>query len=174
MAKARIAAATALPRISDNITTNISDLDKVANHPGREGATGKYYGQLADDSMLLSQQGIDFRNQFRHVKAQSFLQAFDTLRGAGAISDREGAKGTEAINRLSTVTSKDEFDSALKEAKEVYQLGLDRARRAAKGDFSEHPPELRPSDYAAAPQAAPATPTPSAGPTDWKTYFGKQ
>jgi hypothetical protein len=125
----------------------------LQNHPGREGATGKYYGQLPDNSLLLSQQGINFRNAFNHVKSQSFLSAFDTLRGAGAISNSEGAAATAAINRLSTTTDADEFNRALNEVKQYYQLGLARAQRAAKGDFSAHPPELRPND---ATQPAPA------------------
>lgn len=154
MAKARAGATQALPRVADMTTTNLQSLQELQNHPGREGATGKYYGQIPDQNVLLSQQGIDFRNKLNHVKSQSFLSGFETLKGAGAISDAEGKAATAAINRLSAVTSEKEFNDAVKEVQDYYKLGLDRMRRAAKGDFSEHPTELRPAD-------APATAPPS-------------
>ena len=148
MAKAKAAAVVALPKIADQVATNQQAMIDLEGHKGRDNATGKWRGQLADTSPLLTQEGIDFRSRFNHVKSQAFLSAFDTLRGAGAISNAEGDAAKAAINRLSTVTSEGEFNAAVKEAKQYYQLGLDRTRRAAKGDFSEHPPELRPGDWA--------------------------
>lgn len=147
MAKAKATAAITLPKLADVITTNIQDMNNLAAHAGRDNATGRFRGQLGDESTLLSQEGIDFRSRFKQVKGEAYLNAFDTLRGAGAISNQEGEAGKAAINRLSTVTSKEEFDNALNDAKKYYLLGLERTKRAAAGDFSMHPPELRPADY---------------------------
>jgi hypothetical protein len=180
--KARAAAMTALPRISDQVGINLSSLDKLENHPGRDQATGQIKGQLKDDNILLGQQGINFRTLFNHVKSQSFLSAFDTLRGAGAISDAEGKAATAAVNRLSTITDAAEFNDAVREVRNYYDLGLKRARNAAKGDFSEHPVDLQPREAppatasgVTASATAPATaPAQSSGPVSWDSYFGKK
>ena len=147
MGKARATAIQTLPGLSDQAENDIKSLEDLKTHPGRADATGTIMGQLGDRNILLGQQGIDFRNRLSQVKSQAFLEAYKTLRGGGAISNAEGEKGTQAINRLSTVTSKEEFDQAIKDAQDIYRLGVDRMRRAAKGDFSTHPKELQPTDY---------------------------
>jgi hypothetical protein len=138
-----------LPGLTDQATTDIASLEALKNHPGRKDATGPWMSKLGDTNPLLGQQGIDFRNRLSQVKSQAFLEAYKTLRGGGAISNIEGEKGTAAINRLSTATSEKEFNDAIKDAEDIYKLGVDRMRRAAKGDFSTHPVDLRPTDYTA-------------------------
>jgi hypothetical protein len=156
MAKAKATAMATLPKVSDQVATNIAGLDALKAHEGRDAATGGIYGQLPDDSYLLGEKGRDFRNSLAQVKGQAYLAGFDTLRGAGAISNSEGQAARDAIAALSTVTSAKQFNDQIDKIKKFYQMGVDRLRRQAKGDFSEHPGELRPPDYVSGPPTAPA------------------
>jgi hypothetical protein len=124
--------------------------------PGRDAATGGVYGQFPDDSLVIGEKGRDFRNNLAQVKGQAYLAAFDTLRGAGAISNQEGEAAKNALLSLSTVTSRDQFDRQIDKAIKYYKLGLARLQRQAQGDFSDHPGEIRPSDYVSAAPAAPS------------------
>jgi hypothetical protein len=160
MAKAKATAMATLPKVSDQVATNIAGLNALKTHEGRDAATGGIYGQLPDDSYLLGEKGRDFRNSLVQVKGQAYLAGFDTLRGAGAISNSEGQAARDAIAALSTVTSAKQFDDQIDKIKKYYQMGVDRLRRQAKGDFSEHPGELRPPDYVS---AVPAAAAPASG-----------
>ncbi len=67
----------------------------------------------------------------RQVEGQTFLQAFQSLRGGGAITDVEGQKGTAAIARLQRSQTKKEYISSLKDARAIFQTGLDRISKQA-------------------------------------------
>jgi hypothetical protein len=165
MAKAKASAAAILPKFGDLSRVNIAGLDALKNDPGRNDATGRFYGQLPDDSIMLSDKGRDFRNNLAQVRGQAYLAAFDTLRGAGAISNQEGEAAKNALLSLSTVTSEKQFNDQIEKAKQYYQLGLKRLQRQAQGDFSDHPGEVRPPDYVPAPTQAPAAPARNGGAT---------
>jgi hypothetical protein len=158
MAKAKASAAAILPKFGDLSRVNIAGLDALKNDAeGRDAATGRFYGQLPDDSIMLSDKGRDFRNNLAQVKGQAYLAAFDTLRGAGAISNQEGEAAKNALLSLSTVTSEKQFNAQIEKAKQYYQLGLARLKRQAQGDFSDHPGEIRPPDYVSAAPASSAS-----------------
>ena len=53
------------------------------------------------------------------------------LRGAGAITEVEGAKATQAISRLDTGLSGPEFDKALNDLEGVIRNGITRAKMKA-------------------------------------------
>jgi hypothetical protein len=150
MGKAQASAIQMLPALQDQTDANIAVLENLRNHPGRKDATGPWMSKLGDTNPLLGQQGIDFRNSLNQAKSQGFLEAYKTgLRGSGSISNIEGEKGTQAIIGLSSATSLKDFNNKIDEAEKYYRLALERTRRAAKGDFSTHPTDLRPTDYKA-------------------------
>lgn len=59
----------------------------------------------------------DFIMRARQLQGMSFLQAYQSLRGGGAISEVEGAKATEAQARLNRAQTVGEYYSALHDAK---------------------------------------------------------
>ena len=69
-----------------------------------------------------------FQARLSQVQGQAFLQAFESLKGGGAISEVEGLKAQQAILRASTSQSRDDFETAIKEAIDIYNAGLQRAR----------------------------------------------
>jgi hypothetical protein len=92
------------------------------------------------------------------ILGRGFLQAFETLRGAGHITQVEGEKGTAAIVRMKLSLSEDEFLIAAKEFKAIVQQGLENASKRlgtaqTRTGRSERQPAPQPA--AAAPQPAP-------------------
>ena len=73
----------------------------------------------------------DFNRRLGQLEGGAFLQAFERLKGGGQITQIEGEKATQAITRMSTSQSEDEFVKAATEFRNVLQRGLERA--TAKG-----------------------------------------
>lgn len=130
-------AAMDFPRIEQNIKQAIGDIDKLKNDPGLQYITGIYSKapivpgtpQAAADARALQ------------VEGQTFLQAFNTLKGAGAITEQEGQKATGAIARLKRAQSTEDYKAALDDLKGVLQNGLEVARK--KGNAPGAAPRKR-------------------------------
>jgi hypothetical protein len=71
----------------------------------------------------------DFSARLDQILGRSFLQAFDTLRGGGHITEIEGVKGTQAINRMRLATSEAEFLAAAAELRGIVAKGAERAQQ---------------------------------------------
>jgi hypothetical protein len=65
------------------------------------------------------------------IEGKTFLEAFESLRGGGAITEVEGAKGQQAISRMNKAQSEVEYVKAARELQEVVRKGVDRARAKA-------------------------------------------
>ena len=99
----------------------------VEPHPGFAGAVGFGIGQR----YVPGTDAASFQALFDQVQGGAFLQAFETLRGGGAITEKEGAKATAAKNRMSLAQSEDEFVKAALEFKEVLRRGIENAQTKA-------------------------------------------
>lgn len=73
----------------------------------------------------------NFKERLEQIKGQTFLQAFNTLKGAGQITEQEGAKATAALNRMSKSQSEVEFVKAAREFEDNIQKGMEMARKRA-------------------------------------------
>lgn len=76
--------------------------------------------------------GTDARNfdiRLDQIKGQQFLQAFETLKGGGQITEVEGRKATDAISRMNPEASEAEFKKAANEFKAIIQRGIERAKK---------------------------------------------
>lgn len=73
------------------------------------------------------------QSKMDQINGQTFLQAFNSLRGGGAITDAEGAKATQAFARLNAAQNPKDYREALAELRGIVQAGVERARRAAGG-----------------------------------------
>ncbi|MGY2995447.1 hypothetical protein [Mesorhizobium sp. URHB0026] len=145
------AAAFDLPRVEQNANQILDTLDKMKNHPGREGSTGFFQGMLPS----RTSDQVDFQSLVDQTKGQTFLQAFQSLKGGGAITDIEGAKATNAISRLGNQRLSDQdYLQAITDLEDVIKTGVARAQHQAGGGVA--PSAVQPS----APQSS-ATSTPS-------------
>ena len=75
----------------------------------------------------------DFNKRLEEIQGGAFLQAFNTLKGGGSITEAEGTKATQAINRMSTAQSEKEFNIAAREYQDVLRTGISRAKAKATG-----------------------------------------
>ncbi|MEM9969515.1 MAG: hypothetical protein AAF762_00230 [Pseudomonadota bacterium] len=74
------------------------------------------------------------RGRIGQLEGQLFLQAFESLKGAGQITEVEGRKATEAMARLRTSLKYEDYIEALGELKEVVTNARDRANEALPED----------------------------------------
>ena len=121
-------------------------------HPGFQNAVGATW--LPGTRFIPGTDVAGFMSRFDQIKGASFLEAFESLKGGGAITEKEGAKATDAINRMSTSTDEKEFIRAALDLQDVIRKGVENAQKRA----------------ARAGGAAPAAPT--APPTDDAEFVG--
>lgn len=126
-------AAEAQPVVDSNFNLIMETLNSF-DAPEVKAQAGKSIGF---GSVLPTVPGInsDFRARAEQLQGQAFLQAYNTLKGGGQITEIEGAKATAAIARLNKAQTPDEFYRALNDAKrtfgEIYQSARTRAARGA-------------------------------------------
>lgn len=126
------AAEVALPQVIANGNQILKTLNDLEKHPGKDSSVGMY-------SMLPVIPGTEranFKATMEQLQGQNFLQAYQTLRGGGAITDIEGKKGENAQARMQTAQTKEAFNAALKDFKDVVQSGILRASAKARGPGS--------------------------------------
>lgn len=135
-------AAFDLPRVEQNAAQTLDVLERMKTHPGREGSTGYIQGALPS----RTSDQIDFQSLVDQTQGQAFLQAFQMLKGAGQITEIEGAKATQAISRLGNQRLSDaDYLKAISDLEEVINAGTARARvQAASGGVPAAPGTLPP------------------------------
>lgn len=79
-------------------------------------------------------------SRIEQIQGAAFLEAFETLKGGGQITEPEGIKATNATARLQRSQSYGEFVQALTELEEIVQTGLERAMRQGQGGTA--PPRM--------------------------------
>jgi hypothetical protein len=103
----------------------------TAPHPGFK----NYVGAALVPGMRFVE-GSDtasFEVRQKQIEGKAFLEAFNILRGAGAITEKEGEKGTAAIMRMNKATSEKEYIAAGRELQEVLRAGKQRSQAKAGG-----------------------------------------
>ncbi len=73
------------------------------------------------------------RARVEQLQGQAFLQAFESLKGGGAITEIEGRKAEQAIARLQTSQTEGEFRAALNDLRGVVQTARERAIAIGSG-----------------------------------------
>lgn len=64
--------------------------------------------------------------KIEQLRNQSFLEAYESLRGAGALTNIEGEKGTKAKARIDAAQDEESFQQGVKDLQEVVAAGLKR------------------------------------------------
>jgi GH24 family phage-related lysozyme (muramidase) len=148
----RGAAVAALPGIESTADRAIETINKIRNHPGKQygvGAAGVLPG-------IPGTQQKGFVTLVDQAKGQTFLEAFNSLRGGGAITESEGRKATEAFARLDRAQTQEDFDAGLADLEAVIKEGVRVARIKAGGDTLSGRGSQSFVDGAGAPPAASA------------------
>jgi hypothetical protein len=148
VARSEQAAIDVLPKVIDTAAAALANIDAMIGSPERKDpVTGKVipatkphpgFTTVVGATMLPGARFVpgtaaaDFQARFDQIKGSAFLQAYETLKGGGQITNIEGEKGTAALNRMSIAQSEREFIQAAREFQEVVQKGLERAQRRAQ------------------------------------------
>lgn len=117
-----------LPAAEYNAGKLIQTIDGLLNDPylsGMVGPVDKYLPNVSADANRV-QSKID------QIQGKTFLQAFDSLRGGGQITENEGRKATDSLNRLQALGVNDpDYREAAEEFKQDVLDLLEVARRKA-------------------------------------------
>ena len=97
---------------------------KTAPHPGFSDAVGAGIGLR----FIPGTEASNFQERFREITSGAFLEAFESLRGGGSITEKEGEKATAAKTRMSLAQSEKEFVTAAREYQNIIRVGVGRAQ----------------------------------------------
>lgn len=118
-----------LPQIIDTSNYTVATLNKALNSPGLDanfGLKGQFPnvpgGEAANTKALLDQ-----------IKGQNFLNAYQGLRGSGAITEVEGTKAQDAAIAMQSAQSAQAFREAAKTYMDIVGQGVTRAKNKATG-----------------------------------------
>lgn len=110
-------------------TAMISSIDGLLSDPALEYSTGA----LAVTQNIPGTPMYRFGTRVKQIEGQAFLQAFESLKGGGAITETEGLKATQAVARLSSAQSPEDYRQALGELRATLVRGEENKRRIAAG-----------------------------------------
>lgn len=125
-------------------------LDMAIKHPGRETATGTS-GAIDPRNYLPGTDAKNFHVVLDQIKGSAFMQAYQSLKGGGQITEVEGKKATDAIARMNTAQSDSEFLKSLNEFKGIVDKANTRMKASGvnqggtTGDFSAAPKPVTPA-----------------------------
>jgi hypothetical protein len=140
-----------LPRIEQNTQTALATLDRLENSPGMGTMVGPVLGARPEGTVFTGPEA-DFMANLQQATGQSFLQAYETLKGGGQITEIEGQKATAAISKLQNRRQSPEgYRAAIGELRDILQRGLARAHQQA-GVAQPGQPALDPSQAQPIPQ----------------------
>jgi hypothetical protein len=120
-----------LPKLKNSATEILGLLDKIETHPGLSGVVGMPSLVGAVGGLRGTAEG-DFNVLLDQVKGKQFMEAYQSLKGGGVITEVEGEKATDALARMNTAQTEEAFKDGLKDFRDVVNRGLiiaeDRAR----------------------------------------------
>lgn len=130
----RRAASTSASAEAQRATETMRVIDLVLNNPKLPAVTGRFDGAIDPEGIFaplyFGQDAQDLLPIIKQIQGQAFLQAFESLKGGGQITETEGKAATEAQARLSRRQSPEAFKAALIELRMI----ADAAARRARGE----------------------------------------
>ena len=151
-----IAPLSANQDMKDFVTTTLGQIKtQRENKMGQEKSVGQASNMLSTIDSILSDEGLGdvvgtggiwskvlqgvglgslapsaarALSKIQQIQGQTFLQAYEGLRGGGQITEVEGKKAEAALARLNTDQSPEDFKAALGELRIIVENGMKRAR----------------------------------------------
>jgi hypothetical protein len=139
-AKSRTEARLEAPQAVAQAEEAIKLVDDLLKAPGFKQAVGG--SRLLGIQKIPGTDAKDFDVRLDQLKGKQFLQAFESLKGGGQITEVEGKKATDAIARMDAASSEAEFTKAAKEFQGVIRQGMERAKQ--KGGVATTAPPTAP------------------------------
>lgn len=114
-------------------------LKLLETHPGLPDITGAKGGgailsYLGKKEPIQGTNAAGAKALLDQIKGQQFLQAFESLKGGGQISEKEGDAATKALSAINSTTSEKDLVKNIKTLREIMQKAKTRAiTRAGQG-----------------------------------------
>lgn len=120
-----------LPQVVNQGEQTIKLVDDLINHPGFNISVGAKSPVGKVVSLIPGTDAASFDVASKQMLGKQFLQAFESLKGAGQITEIEGQKATEAMSRMSTSNTQEEYKKAAREFQDTIRMGINRAKQKA-------------------------------------------
>lgn len=133
IAEAAAAKEFSLPNLEQNARNAIQTAQNLLKHPGFEAATGlpnPFRGGFGFGNVPGSSAG-DYKTALQTAVSEAFIPAFESLKGAGAITEKEGEAALKGVANLGTGMSEDQFKRELQRYVNKIVQGLEVARKQA-------------------------------------------
>jgi hypothetical protein len=124
-----------LPKLESTVNRALQEGAELTKHPGFEAAVGvpnPFRGGFGPIGTFPGTSARGFSDRLKQSQAGAFLQAFESLKGAGAITEKEGTRAEQALSRMNLSSSESEFRAALQDYMNVVADGLKTARQQVK------------------------------------------
>lgn len=102
----------------------VGKIEALLKHPGKSEAVGISFGT----GMIPGTDAKGFIARHNEILGSAFLDAYNSLRGTGSITEIEGVKATAAKNRMDLSTSEDEYTAAAEEYMGYIKRGVEREK----------------------------------------------
>lgn len=102
----------------------IASIDGILNDPALDLSTGMLAWTQALPGTPMRRVGA----RINQLNGQAFLQAFESLKGAGQITEIEGKKATDAIGRLDSAQRTEDYVGALQEVRGILATAAQRPK----------------------------------------------
>lgn len=135
--EAKTTAQIDLPKVIQQGEDTIRLVDDLLKAPGKKLAVGT--SSLLQIQHIPGTDAKEFMVRLNQLKGKQFLEAFQSLKGGGQITEVEGKKATEAISRMDNANTEADFDRAANEFKEIIRAGVSRAKEKAGGASGVRP-----------------------------------
>jgi len=130
--------AISFPEAQAKAQYTLNLVDELVNHPGLSGAVGAPgAGKVA--ARIPGTKEAGFMSLLNQIQGRQFLEAFESLKGGGQITQIEGDKATQAISRMNTAQSEAEFKAAANEFKGIVSNAIRRSQAKAGGNATMTP-----------------------------------
>lgn len=122
-------------KAEDIIDTSQGLLDaikEVETHPGLSAVIGMpeiTKGEIPIYGSFRSTPAANFKASLKRLRGKTFKKAFETLKGGGQITEKEGEAARDAELVMDTAQTEEQFIKALREYKSIIQKGLERAKQ---------------------------------------------
>lgn len=136
-------AAVDLPNFENSVTAMKQKIDDLINSEGFSAVVGvknplKGAMPFLEDaegypSVTSGSPAADSLARLKEIKGGQFMQAFQSLKGGGQITEQEGAKATAAISRMMATQSEEGFRQAAEDFKAEMDRLLEIVRKKAGG-----------------------------------------
>ena len=124
-AKFKQEAKQSFPKNYQKYENIMNSIDGLLESPGLDELVGRI--ELISAGEIRINPGSDLANAYerlQQIKGQTFLQAFNALKGGGQITEFEGQQAQSSLGRLSTTQKKEDFVASLNDLKKILNKGI--------------------------------------------------